>query len=200
MTKRTVELAKNVVITVIAEYYCIHEEADLMADKFGYHSEGVKVSVDLDFDGKKYENGTVEELTTERLKQIMKAPEEAEMQIFWHDKNEPVKFFLKKENADNLKKAIESAKDEESPAEYKAKVKSKKAQEKEAEIKDLENLIAKCEDVIKANGNLKTKEEAEKWLRNYNNVMNEGGEGFLPRVYTQEEYLSAKKRLAELKA
>lgn len=115
------------------------------------------------------------------------------------DRKEPVKFFLKKENADRLRAAMEAAKDEEAPADYKAKIAAEKEKEKEREIKKCENLIAKCEEAIKNQGRLKTKDEAKKWLRNYNNVMNEGGEGFLPRVYTQEEYEVAKKRLAELK-
>ncbi len=199
MTRKIVELAKGVVIIVEAEYYCIHEDADLIADKFGYHDEGIKVNIGLDFNGKHYDNGNVAEITSERLREIKKAPEDVEIEVFWADRKEPVKFFLKKENADRLRAAMEAAKDEEAPADYKAKVAAEKEKEKETEIKECENLIAKCEDVIKNQGRLKTKDEAKEWLRNYNNVMNEGGEGFLPRVYTQEEYEVSKKRLAELK-
>lgn len=44
-------------------------------------------------------------------------------------------------------------------------------------------------------GKLRTNEERKVWEHNYNNLMNEGGEGYVPHYPSVEEYESAKARL-----
>ena len=66
--------------------------------------------------------------------------------------------------------------------------------EKAAEIADAQEIIelAEKETVRNSDGSLMTKEQVKVWRRNYNNINNEGGEGFVPDVVTQEMYDRAK--------
>lgn len=43
--------------------------------------------------------------------------------------------------------------------------------------------------------NLMTREKLKKWEESYNNIMNEGGEGYIPRKVTKEDYEKALKKL-----
>jgi len=76
---------------------------------------------------------------------------------------------------------------------------TEKAKEK-AEKTRLENIqyykdiIYRCE----SQSNLYTKEEAKRARTNYNNLYNEGGEGYVSLFYTIDEYKYAKRRLEEL--
>lgn len=90
-----------------------------------------------------------------------------------------------------LNAVIEEGKDEEVKASEAAERAKRKASE-----------IARCERVIKAaerQRDIPTKAEARARMESYNNVVNEGGEGFVPYIYSIEEYEAAKERLAELK-
>lgn len=49
-------------------------------------------------------------------------------------------------------------------------------------------------------GKLPSADEAKEQARRYNNVYNEGGEGYVPHYYTQEEYERMAAELAELTA
>lgn len=60
-------------------------------------------------------------------------------------------------------------------------------------IKNAQALIAKAEKQDK----IRTAKETRAYLRNLNNVMNEGGEGYLPHLVTLEEYEDAKQFLQE---
>jgi len=64
------------------------------------------------------------------------------------------------------------------------------------EIEYLEERISKISDPSA----LPTKAEADAWMRNYNNVVNEGGSGFVPHKVSKEEYDAMQKRLAEKKS
>ena len=45
---------------------------------------------------------------------------------------------------------------------------------------------------------LMTEAEYKAWRINYNNINNEGGEGYIPDCVTQEELQAAKERLAKI--
>jgi hypothetical protein len=62
------------------------------------------------------------------------------------------------------------------------------------EIENLEQLIAENE-----GKELMTEAEYKAWRINYNNINNEGGEGYIPDCVTQEELQAAKERLAKIK-
>jgi hypothetical protein len=72
----------------------------------------------------------------------------------------------------------------------------KEKEQKEKEQKEKEDKKEKLEKINwakkivaeNANKKLMTKDQAKKWKRNYNNVVNEGGDGYVPHIVTQEEY------------
>lgn len=70
---------------------------------------------------------------------------------------------------------------------------SKKKKDLEDKIKDLQCTIDRCESAKK----LYTREEAQTERKRYNDLFNEGGEGFVPHFYTVEEYEWAKENLKE---
>lgn len=199
MTKKIIELAPNVKLIVSARYYCVHQEGDIMADIASYHDEGVKIQIDLNLNGKILEDGDrIFYANNSKWKNLANVPEEVETVLIFHGK-EPVKIQLRKEKSDLLAATIAEATAEEAPEEYKKKVEAKAEKEKQNEIKKCEKIIEECEKVIEKSGKLMTEKEAKEWLKNYNNVINEGGEGYLPRIYTLEEFENAKKKLEDLK-
>ena len=40
-----------------------------------------------------------------------------------------------------------------------------------------------------------TEEECKEWAKNYNNIMNEGGEGYIPKIITKEDFKWALNKL-----
>ena len=63
---------------------------------------------------------------------------------------------------------------------------------------EAERVIELAEKEIASKGKLMTRTEKANWIHNYNNVMNEGREGFVPEVICQEQYNNAVKILKEL--
>lgn len=74
------------------------------------------------------------------------------------------------------------------------KIREKKEKEREERINFYKSVIDKCEKVTR----LYTDEEAKQARINYINVVNEGGEGFVPHFYTISEYENAKEQLRKL--
>lgn len=72
----------------------------------------------------------------------------------------------------------------------------KTAAEKANKIEELKTIIAECEKQTK----LPTALEAKRLMREYNDINNEGGFGFIPHVYSVEEYKWAKNELDRLNA
>ena len=69
----------------------------------------------------------------------------------------------------------------------------KRKKELEEKIEDLQHTIESCESAKK----LYTREESQAERKRYNDLFNEGGEGFVPHFYTVEEYEWAKENLKE---
>lgn len=68
--------------------------------------------------------------------------------------------------------------------------------EKKEEIAEAKEIVKKAEKIgIK---NLMTEAEYRQWRTNYNNIMNEGGEGYIPRRITKEDYEWAVNKLKEV--
>lgn len=78
-------------------------------------------------------------------------------------------------------------------ANNKAKV-EKKEKKRQERIESLKRTIAKGEN----QKNIMTEAEYTVWKKTYNDVMNEGGEGYIPNLITVEQLAMAKKALAEL--
>ena len=74
-----------------------------------------------------------------------------------------------------------------------AKEKAKK--KKQEEIEYLERAIRQAE----SQKDLPTKEEARRRMKVYNDIHNEGGEGFVPHVYSKEEHQNLRERLEIVK-
>lgn len=88
-------------------------------------------------------------------------------------------------------------------AEDERRGKAKNTTRRAAEIAKLEDVVACCEEQ-QANGRglwegLPNRAELNNRLRTLNNILNEGGEGFVPHIYSKEEYERAKTRLSELR-
>lgn len=66
--------------------------------------------------------------------------------------------------------------------------------EREEQICFYREVVTECE----KQGILYTSEEAKAKAKAYNDINNEGGEGYVPHFYTKDEYDYAKERLAEL--
>ena len=76
----------------------------------------------------------------------------------------------------------------------KSKKQSKEAKEKAKNVAYWQDVIARCE----RQGRLYSAEEAKLKRKEYNDLQNEGGEGFVPHFWTVDEYDSAKAQLQEL--
>lgn len=74
------------------------------------------------------------------------------------------------------------------------KCSEKLAKEKAEYIEHYKRVIQNCENQRK----LYTKEEANAKAKEWNDIHNEGGEGYAPHFYTIDEYEYAKKKLEEL--
>lgn len=70
----------------------------------------------------------------------------------------------------------------------------KEGKERESKIAYYSDIIAAC----KRQGKLYTPEEAAEKEKRYNQIYNEGGEGFMPKFYTKSDYEFARGQLAEL--
>lgn len=68
--------------------------------------------------------------------------------------------------------------------------------EKEEEIAEAKEIVKKAEKI--GIENLMTKEEYKRWVKSYNNIMNEGGEGYIPQRVTKEDYEWAVNKLKEV--
>ena len=72
---------------------------------------------------------------------------------------------------------------------------TEKAAEVAKEIEAAERLIAKAE----AQADIPSREEAKRRMKRYNDINNEGGEGYVPYIVSREEYEYAKERISKLK-
>lgn len=71
-------------------------------------------------------------------------------------------------------------------------VKAYEKAEKEKEIKEKVESAKKTIEKAERQKNIPTKEEAKRRMKQYNDVMNEGGEGYVPYIISVEEYEYAK--------
>ena len=106
--------------------------------------------------------------------------------------------FLSKESYNEIKKAYDEVDSQAMFKEWKDYIDGKKMKEKTIKINNAKKIIEKGDKEILSNGNLMTIKEVCDWTRNYNNVMNEGGDGYIPERISKEEYDEAKKILQEV--
>jgi len=83
-----------------------------------------------------------------------------------------------------LNEVIESAKNEE--VKMLEEAKAVKAQTEK--IENAQRVIESAKRIISEKGTLMTEKEAQQWQSNYSEVFNEGCEGYVPEIITQELY------------
>lgn len=191
---KTIELAKGVKLTVISEFCEYHTEGDAWEGKVAEHKMWVSTDFTLEMNGKKYTSNSV--TTDSTVIKALKLDDSVKAHFMFYDKaRNAVAINLKDENAAKVLAAIEETKAEVTPA------KLTEAQAKEAEVTDkaeeaeAQAVVTEAEAIINKGGKLRTNEERKVWEHNYNNLMNEGGEGYVPHYPSVEEYESAKARL-----
>jgi len=102
---------------------------------------------------------------------------------------------LRRDSYDILKKAFDETSEEAMFAEWQEYLLQKDEKEKSVKMEAAKETIELAEKEIAVAGNLMTLKELKEWMVNYNNIMNEGGSGFIPRRISLEEYEEAKKYL-----
>lgn len=184
---REVELKAGIKLVVKAEFCHYKTEGDAWEGRMAENKSWVKISFELALNGKTLTTANYHDgfMTHENGKHIN---HEDMMTINF---GSGVVVGLTASNKAKVMDAIESLKAEVTPAGVETEEEKAKKEKVEAERKRAEYVIAECEKRLE-HGALKTRAEAKIWLENYNNAMNEGGEGFLPKVWTVEDYEEAK--------
>jgi len=193
---RTIELGKGATLEITSELNVLKTEGDTW--------EGIPAEYDIwintDFafcmNGKKYEKLLYHKKDAS-FKFWNWIPEDAEAILTKADVG--LRIALKAENAKKVEKAIEETKNEVMTDEAREFFAKKEQAKKNGQKKRAEATIKKAEKIINNGGKLRTNKERAEWERNYNNVMNEGGEGFIPHSPSVEEYEEAKKIYEETK-
>ena len=104
-----------------------------------------------------------------------------------------LKLMMTPEQAEKVDHFLKTTIEDGKTPEVKAYEAAKKEKSRQNTIADAERIIKAAETTRKnADGSLMTNEQAKTWRRRYNDAMNEGGEGYVPEVITQEMYDRAK--------
>lgn len=109
-----------------------------------------------------------------------------------------IKVALTEQNANLYKEWIDKVIEDGTTAEAREYRAEKARKEIEYEKTSALNYIARAEKYMESGQKLMTAEEYRKWARNYNNVANEGGDGYVPELPTKEGYEAAKKYIESL--
>lgn len=184
---REIELKEGVNLVVKAEFCHYETEGDVWEGRVAENKSWVKISFELALNGRTLTATNYHDsfLTHENGKHIN---HEDMMTINF---GSGVVVGLTASNKAKVMDAIESLKAEVTPAGVETEEEKAKKEKAASERKRAEYVVAECEKRLEY-GALKTRAEAKIWLENYNNAMNEGGEGFLPKVWTVEDYEEAK--------
>lgn len=101
--------------------------------------------------------------------------------------------FAKKEDAERYESWIAEIIDEGKSDEVKAYEKAEREKEIKEKVDRAKSVIEKAEN----QRDIPTKKEAKRRMKQYNDIVNEGGEGYVPYIYSLEEYEYAKKIVSE---
>lgn len=195
LTKR-VEVKKGLYITITLK--AAKNESNVMADDFGFefvNTTAVFEAMGLEFDPRHnattYDQNTSEELANFRgvTAEIKKHGVITVLTGTVNGKQSQVTLTgvaAEQLIKDTVNELIEQAQ---------AELNITPSQEKE-EIQEAQAIVASVENPEE----LMTEAEKKEYLKNYNNFMNEGGEGYLPRIITKELYAKAQAKLKEVTA
>jgi hypothetical protein len=84
--------------------------------------------------------------------------------------------------------------------EWQARLDSIATKNKAEKIARAKEVVEEAEKEMSGGKKLMTEAEIKDWNRNYNNILNEGGSGFIPSHTSSESYENAKKTLTEMGA
>lgn len=196
-TTKTIELKKGFILNIIVELFELDTEGDAWEGISAHHEKWFKINFEFCAGGKVYTgSGDLYITDSNYLHKIVKLPAEVVSTLNVRDgNNNVIKLQFQADNAAKIAAAIVEAKEELMTPEVKEFFAKQEAKKQEVEQKNAQYVVNECEKVIVARGKLMTAEEKKEYLANYNNVMNEGGEGYTPKVWTQEEYERAKEIL-----
>lgn len=190
MTK-TIELKKGVEIRVTVELHKLVTEGDTWEGKVGRNDIWTETTYALVINGKEYKcnNACFSEAY---LHNIRKLDESVKARFVFIDcDNNVVEIRLTEENANKVKEAVAECEKAESTEEYEAYKAEKAEKELATEKAEAKEVVEAAERIISNGGKLRTNAERKEWERNYNNLQNEGGEGFVPHYPSVEEYKDA---------
>ena len=107
-----------------------------------------------------------------------------------------LRIVLPKDQLEALETMIAEAKKAGSHPKVTAIREAKEAKQREEDAECAKRTIEMAEEIIARNGKLMTDAQAREWAKKYNEVVNEGGSGYIPTIITEEMYEAAKKKLA----
>ena len=190
MTK-TIELKTGVEIKVYVELHKLVTKGDTWEGKVGRTEIWTETTYTLVINGKEYKcnNACFSEAY---LHNIRKLDESVKARfVFIDNDNNVVEICLTEENANKVKEAVAECEKAESTEEYEAFKAEKAEKELAAEKAEAKTVVESAEKIINNGGKLLTNAERKEWERNYNNLHNEGGDGFIPHYPSIEDYESA---------
>ena len=206
--EKNVEFAQgvNFNITVTLEHIKYHEDADYWegkteenVDKWLYSCKYV-----FSMNGKTDEAEYYDYEDIPKYRSAINLPDDVRASVFCRKIG--VKIHLKKETNDKIRNVIAEAKSELETEESRTYFDAEKEKARENEIKELKAELAKrilikerSEVILKKNGRLMSNAEVKDYMIGLNNVLNEGGEGYLPPAPpSQEDYDYAQERIEEI--
>lgn len=189
---RTIELGKGATLEITSELNVLKTEGDSWEGIPAEYDIWIKTDFAFCMDGKRCEN-----LMYHKKDATFKfwnwIPAEAEAILTKADVG--LRIALKAENAEKVEKAIEETRNEVMTDEAREFFAKKEQAKKNGQKKRAEATVKEAEEIINNGGKLRTNKERAEWERNYNNVVNEGGEGYVPHYPSVEEYEEAKEIL-----
>lgn len=189
---RTIELGKGATLEITSELNVLKTEGDSWEGIPAEYDIWIKTDFAFCMDGKRCEN-----LMYRKKDATFKfwnwIPAEAEAILTKADVG--LRIALKAENAEKVEKAIEETRNEVMTDEAREFFAKKEQAKKNGQKKRAEATVKEAEEIINNGGKLRTNKERAEWERNYNNVVNEGGEGYVPHYPSIEEYEEAKEIL-----
>lgn len=184
------------------EIVVFYEHEEKMVDKISY-ADGWNIPLGKEIfklskltfllDGKNYliSQHAIDNYTNKRIVDAC-----AKLNTSTYYTGEGMTFILSKKNVDTINALIAETSAAAADPEVRREEEKEALKKEQAKRAEAEKIIADAEKSPKnKDGSLMTKEEARRWRARWNNIHNEGGEGFVPDVITVEMLEYAKKVL-----
>jgi hypothetical protein len=164
-------------------FHDVHEHDGFVFD------DGFKVipeaSIQLWVDGKLKDDGRMA-FNWFRTNSIVERSTAKGYEQYWHVPGLPA--FMIEEQAKKVEAFLLKVIEDGTPEDVKAHKAAEQAKKVEKEINEARKVLAAAEKTARnEDGTLMTEAQAKAWKRRYNNLHNEGGEGFVPNVITTED-------------